>query len=191
MGGCTIKNNKLSIDQIEKQSKAWVTNFIVKHDICPFAGRVVENDSIHFEITQAANMEDQLQTLILACTQMDNHAEIETTLAIYPKGLDDFDEYLDFLEISNALMQKQQYEGVYQLASFHPDYCFDGVAQDDASNYTNRSPYPMLHILRESSLEKALSHYPNPENIPDRNIALMRELGVTRLEELLSEIENS
>ena len=84
-------------------------------------------------------------------------------------------------------MVKQGYEGVYQLASFHPQYRFADSPIDDASNYTNRSPYPMLHILREASIEKALLNYPDPENIPERNIKLTRELGLEQMKKLLFE----
>lgn len=118
---------------------------------------------------------------------MDNNDNIETSLLIFPESLKDFDDYLDFLEIANALMHKQGYEGIYQLASFHPHYYFEGADENDAANYTNRSPYPMLHILREASLERALLNYPDPENIPGRNIKLTRELGLDVMQKLLAD----
>ena len=96
-------------------------------------------------------------------------------------GLEDFDDYLDFLAVAEALLVEQGYEGTYQLASFHPDYCFDGAEQDDPANFTNRSPWPMLHLLREAGLEQALAHYPEPEAIPERNIERMGQLGSERL----------
>ena len=161
-----------------KQSKQWVNDFVIQHNICPFAKREYDNDAINFTLIKDNKLEEQLQALIEACTQLDKNTSIETTLLIYPNGLNDFDDYLDFLELANQLLDKQGYEGVYQLASFHPDYCFEGVDADDASNYTNRSPYPMLHLLRETSLEKALKNYPKPETIPQRNIAYLRKLGV-------------
>jgi len=105
---------------------------------------------------------------------------------IYAGAFADFDDYLDFLGLAEALLSDQGYEGIYQLASFHPDYSFEEAALDDAANYTNRSPYPMLHLLRESSLEQAIAHYPDPENIPERNIALTRELGLTKMKTLLA-----
>jgi hypothetical protein len=85
-----------------------------------------------------------------------------------------------------VLLEAQDYNGVYQLASFHPNYCFDGSLKNDAANYTNRSPYPMLHLLRESSLEQALAHYPNPEMIPENNIKLTRELGLEKMKSTLA-----
>ena len=115
------------------------------------------------------------------------HPEVQTSLLIYPYGLESFDAYLDFLAIAEELLQVQAYEGIFQLASFHPQYCFDGALLDDPANYTNRSPYPMLHLLRESSLEKALANYPEPEKIPQHNIALTRQLGLATLEKLLND----
>jgi len=93
---------------------------------------------------------------------------------------------LDFLELAQGLLEVQNYEGVYQLASFHPNYCFEGSAENDAANYTNRSPYPMLHLLRESSLERALANYKNPEKIPDNNVKLTRELGLEKMKSTLA-----
>jgi hypothetical protein len=131
-------------------------------------------------------MEMCLENLIDECARLDENENIETTLLIYPKAFANFDEYLDFVEIAERLLEVEDYEGIYQLASFHPNYCFEGSNENDAANYTNRSPYPMLHLLREESLEKALETYPNPENIPENNIKLTRELGLQKLKETLA-----
>jgi hypothetical protein len=167
-------------------TKKWLSGFIIHHNICPFAKHEFDKGSIYYDVVDSDSLEEQLQALILACSKLDNETEIETTLLIFPRGLDDFDEYLDFLALSNALMEKQGYEGVYQLASFHPDYCFEGVPEDDASNYTNRAPYPTLHLIREDSLEKVLANYPNPEKIPERNIEFTQKLGVKALQKFLT-----
>ena len=174
-------------DIIIHQTIKWLETFIIKHTICPFAKREFDKNSIHYEVILEPSLEQQLEQLILACNQLDNNSDIETTLVIYPKGLDDFDDYLDFLYLANELMIKQGYEGVYQLASFHPDYCFDGVDEEDASNYTNRSPYPMLHLIKEVSLEQALLNTPNPENIPIRNVEYTRKMGLNVLRKILSD----
>lgn len=171
--------------EIITQTKTWLNSFIIKHTICPFAKREFERNRIHYEVVGSHQLEEQLQALIRACRQLDVNSEIETSLLIFPEGLNDFDDYLDFLALANALMHKQDYEGVYQLASFHPDYCFEGVEQEDASNFTNRSPYPMLHLIREANLEKVLENFPDPENIPLRNIEYLRQLGVEKIKELL------
>lgn len=177
--------------EIISHTKNWLSSFIIEHNICPFAKREFDKGSIHYEVVISNKLENQLQELIYSCEQLDREAEadvedgLETSLLILPNGLSDFDDYLDFLDLANELMHQQGYEGIYQLASFHPNYCFDGVDADDASNFTNRSPYPMLHLIREASLEKVLEHYPNPEDIPKRNIEYTREMGLKTLQLLL------
>ena len=172
------------------QTKHWLSTVIIEHSICPFAKREFDRDRIHYEIIVSDDLSTQLEHLILQCEFLDNKnndSEIETSLLIFPTALKDFEDYLDVLEIATELMTKQGYEGVYQLASFHPDYCFAGANPNDASNYTNRSPYPMLHILREDSIEKALENYPNPESIPERNIQLTKDLGLEQMKNTLAE----
>ncbi len=181
-------NNMSTTNNVISQTKKWLSGFIIEHNICPFAKREYDNDSIHYEVVLSDKLENQLQELIYSCEQLDSNEAIETSLLILPNGLSDFDDFLDFLELSNDLMHQQSYEGVYQLASFHPQYCFEGVESDDASNFTNRSPYPMLHLIREASLEKVLAHYPNPEDIPSRNIEYTRELGSAALQQLLKNL---
>jgi len=178
-----MTNHSLPIVQTQK----WLSSVIIKHSICPFAQREFERGSIHYEVIDTDDIHQQLEQLILNCVVLDNDDSIETSLLVFPQSLNDFDDYLDLLEIANALMHKQGYEGVYQLASFHPHYCFEGTNEDDAANYTNRSPFPMLHILRETSLERALLNYPDPENIPGRNINLTRELGLEVMQKLLAD----
>lgn len=171
--------------QIIDQTKNWLSNVIIEHAICPFAKREHDNNRIYYEIIDSKKTEQQLEQLIIQCEAMDDDKDKETSLLIFPKTLSNFEDYLDLVEIATQLMAKQGYEGIYQLASFHPQYCFSGTKVDDPSNYTNRSPYPMLHILRESSIEKALESFPNPENIPDRNIQLTTDLGLKVMKNLL------
>ena len=172
-------------DNFIEETKQWIANFIIAYNICPFAKRVFINQQIAYRVILDTELKEQLYKLIAACVELDNQTEIETSLLIFPESFKSFDDYLDFLSLSNLLLQKQGYEGIYQLASFHPDYCFDGVDEDDASHFTNRSPYPMLHIIREASLETALQTYPNPEEIPLRNIKTTRKLGKDVLQQLL------
>ncbi len=182
-----MKKQSLEITQTQK----WLNTVIIEYSICPFVKREFVKNTIHYEIIKSngenISIEQHLEQLILTCEKLDDTESIETSLLIFPDSLADFDVYLDFVEIANALMHKQGYVGIYQLASFHPQYCFADSDVDDASNYTNRSPYPMLHILREASLEKVLETYPNPENIPQRNIDLTRNLGLTTMQKLLSD----
>ncbi|MEI6745774.1 MAG: DUF1415 domain-containing protein, partial [Methylococcaceae bacterium] len=148
------------------ETKKWLETVVIAHNICPFAKRVFDNGSIHFAIETSTDIETCLENLVAECERLDKDESIETTLVIYANALADFDEYLDFIEVAQDLLEAQDYEGIYQFASFHPKYCFEGADENDAANYTNRSPYPMLHLLRESSIDYALANYPNPEMIP-------------------------
>ena len=172
---------------IINQTKKWLSNVIIDHTLCPFAKREYDNNRIHYAVIEATDLQSQLEQIIMHCVALGNDANRETSLLIFPRVLSDFEDYLDVLETATTLLEKQGYEGIYQLASFHPKYCFANAALDDPSNYTNRSPYPMLHILREASVETALENFPNPENIPDRNIQLTKGLGLHVMKELLAD----
>lgn len=169
-----------------EETKKWLETVVIAHNICPFAKRVFDNGGIHFAVENSIDVETCLENLIAECERLDENEKIETTLLIYTKAFADFDEYLDFLEIAQQLLELEDYEGIYQLASFHPNYCFDGSTENDAANYTNRSPYPMLHLLRESTLENALADYLNPESIPKNNVKLTHELGLKKMQETLA-----
>jgi hypothetical protein len=179
-----VKN--MSDTAIQTAIETWLDTFIIAHNICPFAKRERERNSIRFVVSDHRRMEDALEKLMQEIAHLDANLDTETTLLIWAEGFRLFDDYLDLLAIGEQLLHDQGYEGIYQLASFHPDYCFEGSDEDDPANYTNRSPYPMLHIIRESSIENALKTFPNPETIPERNIALMRELGLETLKTMLN-----
>ncbi|WP_394181605.1 DUF1415 domain-containing protein [Marinomonas posidonica] len=174
----------LSDDLVVGQTMNWVKNFIVGHNVCPFAKREVEKDSVRLVVLRSKKTDVALEELMSEIQWLDEHAETETTLLIFPTLFKDFQRYLDFVEMSENLMFDQGCEGVYQLATFHPDYCFAGAEEEDVSNYTNRSPYPMLHILREASLDKAIEFYGDTSQIPDENIAKMEALGRNKLEDI-------
>ena len=163
--------------QIIKHSQNWVSKLIVKYNICPFARREVERGSIRYIVIEELNKQVVLQFLLDECRYLDEHSETETTLFIMPVGLEGFYDFLDFVEMANDLLEKQEYEGVYQLANFHPDYCFAGEPQSEPSNYTNRSPYPTLHIIREKSMEMAINNHPDVGAIPERNIDFANKKG--------------
>ncbi|MGZ4958766.1 MAG: DUF1415 domain-containing protein [Methylomonas sp.] len=176
----------MSHQKIITATKNWLTSFIIAHNICPFARQVYDNDSIRFVVVESRNPEDCLQTLIEECQYLDAQTGTETTLLIFENSCAEFDDYLDLVAVAEQLLNDQGYEGVYQLASFHPDYCFAESSNDDPANYTNRSPYPMLHLIRESSIERALQAYPHPERIPERNIKLTRSLGLKQMQAQLA-----
>ena len=169
-----------------RHTKNWLSSVVIAHNLCPFAKREFDLGRIQYEVIEAQEAERQLEALILQCAAMDAQAELETSLLIFSKALDDFKDYLDLLDLAAALMSAQGYDGIYQLASFHPQYRFDAAPDNDPSHYTNRSPYPMLHILREASVEAVLKTYPNPEKIPERNIELTQKLGAQAMRGLLT-----
>lgn len=169
-------------------TRQWVETFVVARNVCPFAGREVARDTIRYVILDAGDWEQALLTLLAECERLDETPAIETTLLVLTPGLEAFDDYLDFLEVAEALLADQGYEGTYQLASFHPEYRFADAEPEDPANFTNRSPFPMLHLLREAGLEQALAHYPDPEAIPKRNIAALREVGQAPLAAALARL---
>lgn len=155
----------------------WVKQVIMAHNLCPFARREVMRASIRYIAIEVLKPKAVLKALLAEYALLDKQPGIETTLVVLPRGFDDFHAYLDLVDRASEALFEHGYEGVYQLASFHPDYCFDGEPEDDPANYTNRSPYPALHIIREASMEKALANYAEPEAIPERNIAFARDKG--------------
>jgi hypothetical protein len=159
------------------QTKKWIIDIVVGCNFCPFAAKEVKSGSIHYEVLMATDMGDCLAALLKECERLDQDDSIETSFLIFPGSFREFDKYLNLVTLAEKLLNKQGYEGVYQVASFHPLYCFEGVPENDAANYTNRSPYPMLHLLREERIEQALARYPHPEEIPERNILFAREKG--------------
>jgi len=170
------------------QTRRWVEEVIVAHSFCPFARREVEHQRIRYAVSPTSQVAGALEALIDECILLDRDSNIETTLLIYPQGFEAFEDYLDFTALAEALLVEQGYEGIYQLATFHPAYCFADVPDDDPANYTNRSPCPVLHLLREASLEKAISEHPDPEGIPERNVSYARELGLSALRELFDKV---
>ena len=172
-------------------TQKWIQEFVVGHNICPFARKEFERGSVDYSVFTGNDTEKALHSLLALCEKLDNDEAIETTFLILADGFADFYQYLDLLALANSLIVQQDYEGIYQLASFHPEYCFEGEDARDASNYSNRSPYPMLHIIREERLEKALEYYSSPEEIPERNIAHCRELGVNALEKILKQCRDA
>jgi len=176
-------NTNATPDQIIiRQTQAWVRKVVIGLNFCPFAAREVQRGSIHYEVVRSGDMHACLDRVLQECRRLDAHAEIETTLIILPEKFQTFEAFLDLLDAAQGWLYENKYEGVYQVASFHPDYRFSETDEDDPTNYTNRSPYPMLHLLREVSLEKALEHYPNPEEIPERNIETARQRGLAHME---------
>ncbi len=164
-------------DEIINQTKKWINDVVVGCNFCPFAAREVKNNTIHYEVENSPELAICLEALLNECFRLDKDPAIETSFLIFPTAFADFHNFLDVISLAEKLLKRQGYEGIYQVASFHPQYCFAGSSSTDAANYTNRSAYPMLQLLREESVEQALLRYPNPEQIPARNIDFSRKKG--------------
>lgn len=177
--------DNLQHQAIIAQTKRWLEKVVIGLNFCPFAKKEFERQSIRYVIDCSDSQKEALTTLIDELSLLDQTQDIETTLVIYVKAYKKFDDYLDWLAVASSLVEQSAYRGLYQVASFHPEYCFEGESIDDPANFTNRSPYPMLHLLRESSLDKVFKTFPQPELIPQRNIDKARELGSDFLQDLL------
>lgn len=163
----------------------WVETLVVDLNLCPFAKRELVKDRIRFSVTEASTEEALLQMLEEEFQRLESDANIETTLLIHPCVLQDFFDYNNFLALAEGLVQQLGLEGVYQIAGFHPEYQFAGTEPEDVENFTNRTPYPLMHLIREESLERAIASYPDPDNIPTRNIQLMQDLGEDKMKAML------
>src|SRR5690606_5870441 len=153
-------------------TRRWLQRAVIGLNLCPFAKAVQVKDQIRYVLSEATTPDGLLEELAaeLAWLNDTDPAVVDTTLLIHPRVLTDFYDYNDFLDQADAAVDALGLEGEIQVASFHPDYQFAGTAFDDAGNCTNRSPYPMLHLLREASVERAVAAFPDPDAIVDRNI---------------------
>ena len=166
------------------QTKKWIIDVVIGCNFCPFAATVVKEQKVFFKVEARADIEICLQSFFVEVERLDDEINIDTAFIIFPNSFEQFDDYLDMVSLAENLLLKNDYEGIYQLASFHPLYQFANSDENDAANYTNRSLYPMLHLLREESIDKALEHYKNPDNIPERNIDFTREKGLEYMKKL-------
>ncbi len=172
-------------EEVIQATRNWVKSVVIQLNLCPFAHPVFNKEQIRFKVSGATTTFQLLQELQEELALLSSNPSIETTLLIHPQLLNDFPEYNDFLDIAEQLIADEDLEGIFQIASFHPDYQFSGTAPDDAENFTNRSPYPMLHVLREDRLSEAIDNFPDPDQIPKRNITRLNELGAGKMLALL------
>lgn len=166
-------------DEVLASTKEWLEKTVIGLNLCPFAKAVHAAGQIRYVVSRAASMEmllDEFSEELIVLQETDP-AKTDTTLIIHPRVLTDFYDYNDFLTVAEAAVQKLGLYGKIQIAGFHPQYQFAETTPDDPSNRTNRSPYPMLHLLREDSVERAIESYPDAEDIPARNIETMRRLA--------------
>lgn len=166
-------------EEVIAATRHWVETAVIGLDLCPFARAVHASGLIRYAVSAATTTELLLADLLCALQDLNaaDPAEVETTLLIHPWVLDDFLDYNDFLDVADAAVADLGLEGVLQVASFHPQYQFAGTTPDDIENYTNRSPYPILHLLREASVERAVAAFPDAAQIYEKNVATLRLLG--------------
>lgn len=169
-----------SRDAIIAATRTWLEKAVIGLNLCPFAKAVHVKNQIRYVVSTAtdteallSDLENELQALHAA-----DPVDIDTTLLIFPDVLQDFMDYNDFLEVADAAIEKLGLDGEIQIASFHPQYQFAGTKTDDIENYTNRSPYPILHLLREASIERAVAAFPEAEMIFEKNMETLRQLGL-------------
>ncbi len=175
---------------VEQRTRAWLDSFVVALNLCPFARPVIAAERLRLTVCDSGRLEDiaakYLQELGLICQSPES--EIATSLLVLPAGLEDFETYLDFVDTANDLLEDQGLVGTIQLASFHPQYQFDGEPEGAASHFTNRSPYPMIHFLREEMMARLLEDFPNPQEIPQRNIETLNAMDAVQLQQRLDNL---
>jgi len=163
----------------QKVVEQWLDDVVIGLNLCPFAAKPRRNNQIRFVTSEAVTSEALLNDLYDELKLLENTPaeDVETTLLILPKVLANFDDYNQFLDIVDELLISFEWEGVFQVASFHPDYCFAETESDSVENLTNRSPYPILHLIREASMEQALKNLTAPDEVFKRNIKAMNNLS--------------
>lgn len=179
----------MSPDAVVAATRRWIEALVIGLNLCPFARRVYDGDKVRYAVSEATDevallddLRRELQSL--AATPIET---VETTLLIHPDALGDFLDYNDFLDVANREVRRLGLEGVVQIASFHPDYRFADAEPDAVENYTNRSPYPMLHLLREESVSRIADDPDALLDVPRRNVATLRRLGLAEIRRRLAE----
>jgi len=177
------KNNKTI-----EETKCWLKKIVIENNFCPFAAKPFMENRIRYFVSESqtdkALVDDIIEELILL--KNSDVKEIETSLIIVPNCLEDFDSYNQFLSIVDEIVMSLNLEGDIQVASFHPQYCFADLDVDDVRNYSNRSLYPMFHLIREESVSRAAVTYPDLHEIPERNQKQLLSMGLTSLKQQLS-----
>lgn len=169
-----------------RRTEQWLEQWVIGQGLCPFAQHPWQQGRVELRLSVAKTQDALLADLDAALQSLAADPQVETLLLVHPEVLQEFYDYNDFLDLADALIQARDWEGEFQIASFHPDYQFADTSPDAVENYTNRSPYPLLHILREGSVSAAIAHHPDVDQIPQRNIALLQQLGLAQVQTLQS-----
>ncbi|KEA62420.1 hypothetical protein ADIMK_3311 [Marinobacterium lacunae] len=175
----TMTDEQRLLEQAQSLTRDWVEKMVVGLNLCPFAAPVVRAGTIRYQVSYARDEDNFLRDFLQQLSDLVEtpEAELSTTLLITPWLLADFEDFLDLVEDAEALIERAGVEDLFQIATFHPGYLFDGVDEDDISHWTNRAPYPALHLIRQDEMSRALASYRDPESIPERNIARLKEMG--------------
>jgi len=173
------------VTPVEQHIRTWLETFVVGLNLCPFAKPVLFSTALRITVSKAIEFDAMLKVFLteLDLIQQSSEQEIATTLLVFPDALASFDDYLDFVESAEELLTDVGLDGVIQLASFHPLYQFAGEPSKAASHFTNRSPYPVIHFLREAMMTQVLTEFSNPEQIPERNIQTLEKIGRAEIEQ--------
>ncbi|MFZ4537080.1 DUF1415 domain-containing protein [Propionivibrio sp.] len=169
-----------TVDEVVAATCKWLERAVIGLNLCPFAKSVHVKKQVRYVVSEAtdsdallADLERELQYLASVSPK-----ETETTLLVHPFVLEDFDDFTDFLDLVDVVVRTQGLAGKLQVANFHPDYCFADAEPDDIGNFTNRSPYPTLHLIREASIDRAVAAFPEAAQIFERNIEMLEEMGL-------------
>lgn len=163
---------------VVERTKIWIRDVVIGLNFCPFAPKPFKDELIVYKVDDTSDAAIALESLMNTCHFLEDNPAMETALLIFSKGFSDFQDYLNLIDLAEQLLKAEGFEGVYQVASFHPGYLFAGSDENDPANYTNRSPFPMLHLLREDLLEIAIDKHINVDDIPNQNIAKAKSLGL-------------
>ena len=166
-------------DAIVAATRKWLERAVIGLNLCPFAKSVYVKEQVRYVVSPASTPEQLLETLMDELQHLSDTSpeQVDTTLLIHPFVLNDFEDYNEFLDVADVAVEDMALEGELQVASFHPDYQFTDTDANDISNFTNRAPYPILHLLREDSIARAVEAFPQAEEIFEKNIATMEQLG--------------
>lgn len=180
----------MEASEVIARTRQWVEKIVIGLNVCPFAAPVVNAGRLRITVTAAETPEQLMQDLLAEFDLLLDtpSSETDTTLLIHPYVLSDFEDYLDFVAEAEEIMDESSISDEFQIATFHPDYHFEDEVEGDPASYTNRSPFPMLHILREASLSEVIDLHPDTDRIPEENVAKFRAMGIDKILDLLEGI---
>ncbi|WP_395826536.1 DUF1415 domain-containing protein [Collimonas sp.] len=192
MKTATTSDHEVFSSEVIAHTKLWLERAVIGLNLCPFVKAVFIKNQIRYVVSSAETAEELLADLVreLNYLQEADPEKTDTTLLIHPDALRDFLDYNDFLDVADAAIEELDLEGELQVASFHPDYQFADAAIGDIGNYTNRSPYPTLHLLRESSVERAVDAFPEASDIFNKNMQTLNRLGLDGWKRVLQQSED-